>query len=188
MATEAEHRRVGPECGRLLLRTSRAGVAAQAGHDLTLEVTRWSGDVVLAGDSAAGTVTVTAFTGSLRVLEGTGGVKPLSERDRRDIVQNARRLLDADRRPEAEFTGTGIVTDDDGGGVVDGTLTLLGRRHPLRLRVTRLEDGRYRATGTIVQSQYGVRPYTAFFGALKLADPVAVEAEVDLPEPLGPGA
>jgi hypothetical protein len=34
--------------------------------------------------------------------------------------------------------------------------------------------------GTIRQSDYGIAPFRAFFGALKLADAVRIEAELDI--------
>jgi hypothetical protein len=39
----------------------------------------------------------------------------------------------------------------------------------------------------VVQSAFGIKPYTGFFGALKLRDEVGVEFEVDLSkaEPAG---
>ncbi len=40
--------------------------------------------------------------------------------------------------------------------------------------------GRYRGTAPIVQSAFGIKPYSGFFGALKLRDEVAAEFEVDL--------
>jgi polyisoprenoid-binding protein YceI len=172
--------RIGPDHGRLLLRTGRQGLAAQAGHDLTIEVTRWSGELVLADDPTESTMTVTAETGSLRVLEGTGGVKPLSDRDKREIASTARRLLDADRQPEIMFSSSKVTTDDQGGGAVQGTLTLLGKDRPFTLQVGHPSEKTYRATGTVVQSEYGIKPYSALLGALKLADPVRVEAEIEL--------
>jgi polyisoprenoid-binding protein YceI len=33
--------RLGPESGRLLVHTTRTGLGAKAGHDLTIEVTCW---------------------------------------------------------------------------------------------------------------------------------------------------
>ncbi|MEO3809257.1 YceI family protein [Sphaerisporangium sp. B11E5] len=165
----ARRHRVGPDRGTLLLRTSRQGVAAQAGHDLTIEVTRWSGEVIEDGGTAE--LRVTAETASLRVLSGTGGVTTLTDSDRREIERNARRLLDCDRHPEAVFTM---------GGGDPGTLTLRGRSGPFTLTVTPLGGGRYRGTGTVRQSDYGIKPYTAFLGMLKVADPVEVEAEVEL--------
>jgi hypothetical protein len=46
--------------------------------------------------------------------------------------------------------------------------------------VTTPGPGRYRGTGTVVQSAFGIKPYVGFFGALKLRDEVGVEFEVDL--------
>lgn len=179
MANQGRLHQVGPDQGTLLLRTSRQGLAATAGHDLTIEVTRWRGEILLAGEPAASTVTITADTGSLRVVEGTGGVKPLSERDKREIAHTAGKLLGADHAPEAVFASREVTAGGDT-GTIDGTLTLLGRDRPLRLRVTALGGDRYRAEGTIVQTEYGIKLYSAFFGALKVADPVRVEAELDL--------
>jgi polyisoprenoid-binding protein YceI len=182
VSTAGNRYEVGPDRGTLLLRTSRAGLAARAGHDLEIEVTRWSGEITVADDPANSAVDVTARTDSLRVRTGTGGVKPLSERDKREIVHTAARLLDAGHSPEARFVST-TVTGDGGGGEIEGTLTLRGRERALRLTVTRLGDGRFRATGRVVQSEFGIEPYSAFLGALKLADPVDVHAEIDLSEP-----
>lgn len=173
--------RIGPEHGTLVLRTGRQGLAAQIGHDLTIEVTAWSGVVTVADDPAESAIDVTAQTGSLHIVSGTGGAKPLSERDKREIRGNARKILDSDRTPEARFTSSGVRTTGSH-DEVDGTLTLRGSQAPLRLTITDLGGGRYRASGTVVQSAHGIRPYTAFLGALKLADEVAVEAEVELTE------
>jgi polyisoprenoid-binding protein YceI len=180
MAPTTQRHQIGPEQGSLILRTARQGIAAQAGHDLTIEVARWSGELVLAEDPSMSTVAVTADTGSLRVLDGSGGIAPLSERDKREIARTARRLLDSDRQPEARFNSATTTLKDPEHAVLEGNLVLLGRERPFRLEITHLGGGRYRGTGTILQTEYGIKPYTAFFGALKLADPVTVEAEVDL--------
>ena len=68
-----------------------------------------------------------------------------------------------------------------GGGAIDGTLTLHGQSRPLRLQVTRTGDGQYRATATVTQSQFGIKPYSGMFGALKLRDAVDIEVTVTLP-------
>lgn len=172
---------IGPERGRLTLHTRRQGIASSAGHDLTIEIGRWSGEVERGDDPSATTVRVTAGMESLRVISGTGGVKPLSERDKREIVRNARKVLDVDHHPEATFAADRITVTGSG-GTIDGTLTLHGVARPFRLDVTQSGDTRYRGTGTVVQSEHGIRPYTGFFGALKLADAVGIEVEIDLRE------
>lgn len=167
--------RIGPQSGTLSLHTTREGLAAQVGHDLTIEVTRWSGTVTMGDDPSDATLDVTVELGSLRVVEGTGGLKPLSERDKREILGNAAKTLASDRFPEVRFVSTEIVD-----GTVEGTLTLHGADRPLRLDITRLGENRYRAIANVFQSQHGIKPYSGLFGALKLADAVSVTAEVDL--------
>lgn len=190
MAANGGRHQLGPESGRLTLRTYRSGLAAQAGHDLIIDVTRWSAGLDGTGldgaGPAQGRLDVTIDLTSLAIREGHGGVKPLSDRDRRDIAGTARKQLDTGRFPEASFTATGFAPDDSGGGTIDGTLTLHGQSRPLRLRVTRTGDGRYRATTSVVQSAFGIKPYSGMFGALKLRDEVEVEVTVDLsPAPGG---
>jgi len=44
----------------------------------------------------------------------------------------------------------------------------------------RESDGRVLGSATIVQTRWEIRPYTGFFGALKLSDEVTVEFGADL--------
>ena len=180
MAANGGRHRLGPDDGRLVLRTYRTGLAAQAGHDLTLEITRWSGDLDRGEDDSSGRLEVRMDLGSLVVREGSGGVRPLSDRDRREIAATARKAPATDRNPEATFVAEKFEPDSAGGGAISGTLTLGGQSRPLRLQITKVGDDRYRATASIVQSEFGIKPYSGMFGALKLRDAVDVEAEVDL--------
>lgn len=170
--------RIGPETGRFLLRTTRQGLAAQAGHDLTIEITRWSGEV--SDDPDSPSVTLTVDLSSLEVQEGTGGIVPLTGRDKREIAKNMRKVLGTEREPEARFSSVKVVADDNGGGTVEGELTLHGQTRPVTVTVTPEGEGGYRGTATVVQTEHGIKPYTGFLGALKVADQVMVEAEVDL--------
>jgi polyisoprenoid-binding protein YceI len=184
MTVPAGRHQVGADRDRLVLRTSRDGLAATAGHDLTIEVTRWSGELTVAEDSAPTALDVRIDMTSLVVRSGTGGVKPLTDRDKREIASTARKTLGADRHPEATF-GDAKFEPGANGGTISGTLTLAGQSAPVRLQVTETGDGRYHATGTVVQSDFGIKPYRGFFGALKVSDPVQVEADVDLSQPDG---
>jgi polyisoprenoid-binding protein YceI len=173
---------LGPDNGRIVLKTGRAGLAARAGHDLTIEVTRWSATVDVP-DEAAGGVTAAKVTaeldlGSLEVSDGTGGAKPLTDRDRADIRKTMGGILGGG---EASFASSRIVRSGASGGAIEGTLTLAGKTVPVRLQVSEPGPGRYRATGTVVQTAHGIKPYVGFFGALKLRDEVGVEVEVTLP-------
>ena len=171
--------RLGPDSGRVVIKTGRAGLAARAGHDLTIEVTRWSATVTVPGvgsGTVAPELTAELDLGSLAVVEGTGGAKPLSDKDRRDILNTAGKILGGG---QATLASTG-VTPAGSAGVVEGTLTLHGRSQPVRLQVESTGPGRYRGTATVRQTHHGITPYSGFFGALKLRDEVQVEVEADL--------
>src|SRR6266699_6936479 len=135
MADHAGRLHLGAERGRMVLLTTRDGLAAKAGHDLTIEITRWSAELEVADDLTPAGLTVQADMNSLAVRAGTGGVKPLTDRDRREIAVTARRLLGVDRHPVATFTASEFDPGRDGGGVVRGTLSLAGTERPLRLQV-----------------------------------------------------
>jgi hypothetical protein len=176
--------RFGPECGRLILKTTRAGLAAKAGHDLTIEVTRWSAHAAVPGDVQGGlasaTLSAEADLGSLTTREGTGGAMPLTPADRDEIDKIARRIL-AGQGGNATATFESSQAEVlPNGGEIEGTITINDMAQPLRLRLTEQGPGRYQGTGTITQSAHGIKPYSAFLGTLKLQDEVKLEFEVDL--------
>jgi polyisoprenoid-binding protein YceI len=185
MAVHTGRQELGTDRGSIVLHTFRDGLAAQAGHDLTIEVGRWSGALGLNDDLTPASLDARIDLNSLIVREGGGGLKPLTDRDRREIAVTARKTLAVDRHPEATFTATDFKLDADGGGLITGTLTLAGAARPLQLQVSKTGPDRYHATGSVVQSQYGIKPYSGFFGALKVRDAVDVDVDVDLAEPAG---
>ncbi|MFI7618333.1 YceI family protein [Nonomuraea terrae] len=180
MSISAGRYALGPDTGRLVVLTTRTGLGAKAGHDLTIEATRWHGVAMVdPADPAGSSVTVEVEAGSLAVREGTGGVKPLSDSDRRDIEKAMReKVLQVGRHPAITFRSRGI------GGTpesfrIEGDLELAGATRPLVVEGT-LDAAHARGSAVIVQSQWGIKPYSAFFGALKLNDEVEIRFEADL--------
>ena len=180
MATAPGRYQLGPQCGRVRARTFRTGLAQTAGHDLLLEFSRWDAELVVDADGPSA-VSARINADSLKVLEGTGGVLPLNDDNRRDIGKTARQLLKVDRHPDLLFESH-MPSGADGGGI-SGDLTVAGVSAPITLVVQATAPGHFRITGTVVQSDHGIKPYSAFLGALKLRDGVDVEIEVDLPAP-----
>ena len=182
MAANTGNFRLGPDNGRVVLKTGRQGIAARAGHDLTIEVTRWSAQVEVPDDAAGGVTAATVRAefdlGSLEVRDGTGGAKALSDRDRGEIKKQMSSILGTGT---ASFTSSKIVRFGSSGGAVEGTFTLNGQSEPVRLQVSEPGPGRYRGSATVVQTGLGLKPYVGFFGALKLKDEVGVEFEVSIP-------
>ncbi len=138
------------------------------------------------GGVTAARVTAELDLGSLEVREGTGGVKPLTPTGTTQL-QIKKQMSGILRDATMSFASSRIIASGASGGAIEGTLTLNGKTQPARLQVTTPGPGRYRGTATVVQSAFGIKPYTGFFGALKLRDEVGVEFEVDLSkaEPAG---
>jgi len=159
----------GPENARLTVRTGRSGAAAKAGHDLLIEVTEWSGTLDPDGDPA---VTLSADPRSLRVIEGTGGMQALDDEDRAGIEQT----IDDEvlKGAAIEFRSTRF---DGLPGRVEGELELAGARRPIGIELAGGEDGGVTGTAIVTQSDWGMKPYSALFGTLKVADEVEVRVE-----------
>jgi len=183
VAATAGSFRLGPDAGRVVIKTTRAGLAAKAGHDLTIEVTRWSARVEVpaedGGGLAAATVQADLDLGSLEVREGTGGAMPLTDRDRREIKKQIGSILGT---ATATFASSRVIPSGSSGGTVEGSVTLNGRTQPARLQVTAPGSGQYRGSATLAQTGFGIKPYSGFFGALKLKDEVTLEFQLTLPE------
>ena len=158
----------GPGSATLLVNTYREGVAARAGHDLVIEVTRWTATVD--GED----VIAEADPRSLAVREGRGGVKPLSDRDRAEIV----RTIEAKVLGGDPISFRGHLRESGGGLELEGDLTMAGATRPVRAALARDGD-RVRGTIPLIQSRWGIKPYRGMMGALKVRD--EVEVVVDAP-------
>ena len=166
---------LGPASADLLVQTRRSGLAARAGHDLTLEVTRWEATLVL-GEAPA--LELTADPRSLAVRAGSGGVKPLGDGDCREILRHVDRdVLGGD--PIA-FRSFGAWADGER-LQVEGGLTLAGETRPAAFELRVGDDGALAGQARVVQSAWGIKPFSGLFGALRLADEVLVEVAGRLP-------
>jgi len=91
-------------------------------------------------------------------------------------------LLDTARYPAITF-GSTALRGAQPDLLVDGQLTIRDATHPVMVRGSIEEssgDPRLRATAQVVQSQWGIKPYSAFLGALKLRDAVDIDVEATL--------
>jgi hypothetical protein len=167
--------RLGPDSAVLMVKTRRGGVAAKAGHDLTLGVTSWEATYGLDGDPQ---IELTADPHSMFVIEGSGGAFALGEEEYAAIEQTLREEVLGEG--PVRFRSSAIRVN---GGAVDvsGDLTLEGERRPIAFRLE-LEDGRLRGSAIVKQSDWGIKPYSALFGTLKVADEVEVLINAKLPE------
>lgn len=166
--------RLGPDDGTLSVRTQRTGAAAMAGHNLLIHVTAWEATIALGDDTS---VAVDADGSSLRVQEGSGGMQALQDEDR----ENIRQTIDDEVLHGQTIAFRSTEVKPGGAGLrVDGELTLNGETRPLGFDLALTADGRLEASAVVKQSDWGMKPYSTLFGALKVVDEVAVSVEARL--------
>jgi hypothetical protein len=164
--------------GTINVFTFKDGLLSAVAHDLRLTLDRFELEV----DADAGTVAGRFWPASLRIdgaiKNGQLDASGLSERERREIHDNLTdKILKTDRSPEVRFQGRLAV--DAPVGRVDGTLTLSGRDAPVTVTLRR-EAGRYRGEAELAPSRWGIPPFKALMGAIKLQD--RVRLTFDLPD------
>ena len=181
MSLQAGTYKLGPDDGTLSVQTGRTGAAAKAGHDLLIVVTAWEATLAVGDDPADTSIELAADAASLRVREGKGGMQSLGDDDKANIQQT----IDDDvlKRQAITFRSTG-ATGRDGTLTVEGELTLRGTTRPLAFDLDIGEDGKLSAAAVVKQSDWGMKPYSTLFGALKVADEVRVEIDAGLPQSL----
>ncbi len=162
--------------GELRVYTFREGALSAVGHDLALRATRWR--VELRPEARAVTATVEAA--SLEVLcarrDGADDHGALSASDRAKIAATARdEVLRVGRCPEVTFEGR---WEGDDPRTVQGSLTLRGVTRPLTVRVRR-EGARVVIDATLTPTTWGIAPYRAMLGALRVRDDVRVVWSLD---------
>ena len=169
---------LGPDNSTLSIRTGRTGAAAKAGHNLLLRVTSWEGSFVAGDDGDGARIELSADGGSLQVLEGTGGLQALTDDDKADIEKT----IDDEvlKKQGVSFRSTSVQVLPDGGLGVQGDLTLMGKTHPLAFDVALDGDTTLRTTAVVKQTDWGMKPYSALFGALKVVDEVEISIEARL--------
>jgi polyisoprenoid-binding protein YceI len=160
VAIQAGTHRLGPDNATLSVQTGRKGAAAKAGHDLLMHVTAWEATLELADDPEGTSMELSADAASLRVQKGTGGIQALGDEE----------IL---RRQDISFRSTAVQGDGNRLSVV-GDLTLAGKTGPMEFDLEIGDDGALSATAVVKQTDWGMKPYSALFGALKVHEDVEV--------------
>ena len=138
-----------------------------------IHVTSWEGSLEVGDDSQATSVGLDVDASSLRVQEGTGGIKALGEDDKTSIHQT----IDEEvlERRDITFRSTGVEHAPDGSRIaVEGDLTLAGTTRPIAFELALGDDDTLSGSAIVTQTEWGMKPYTGLFGALKVHDDVKV--------------
>jgi polyisoprenoid-binding protein YceI len=173
MAIQAGTYKLGPDNASLHVETGRNGAAAKAGHDLIIDVNSWEATLDVGDDSS---LQLSADPTSLHVREGKGGMQALKDDDKEDI----RKTIDKDvlKKKSISFRSTSVEQAGDG-LKVSGDLEMGGKTKPVTFDLSE-SGGTLSGRAAVKQSDWGIKPYSALFGALKVNDEVKVVVEAKL--------
>lgn len=164
--------------------TFREGLLARLAHDLRLRVEAF--EITL----HRGEVRAWFEAASLRVDGVAEGERvdseELSAKDKAKIQETVQtELLNAARHPRIELRG--VLRESSKTRVLEGTLRLNGVEQRVEIPVRAAEGGSPNADGraisaelVITPSRFGIKPYRAIGGAIRLQDRVVVRATTEL--------
>ncbi len=155
--------------------TYKEGLLSALAHDLRIRVGRFTLD---ADESA---VKAVFDASSLRVetalKDGADAPGTLSAKDIAEIEGNiVNDVLHSKAHPEIVFQSSSVTRARDGYGV-SGTLTLHGAAKPVQLVIKRQGD-RLVAEHSLHQPDFGVKPFSAMLGTLKIKPDITVRVSV----------
>jgi hypothetical protein len=159
--------------------TFKEGLLSAVAHDLKLTISSFT---LTASPDA---VSLRLDASSARVLCARQGAQDapnvLSDKDRAKIERTIREeVLDSKRYPEVAFRST-RVEPKPSGYTVEGDLSLHGVTRRISAEVTRAA-GRLVAEVELHQPDYGIKPYSAMLGALKVQPKVKVVFSAPAPD------
>jgi YceI-like protein len=177
----------GPEQSDCFVYVYREGALSAVGHDLKLRVTDFELEV---GDEPPA-VRAEFRADSLRVVgvvrDGVVDEREPSPRDRREIEENIRRdVLEAGRYPLITFRSQPVSGSGEEARVA-GRLELHGVVRDVEFPV-RWESGRAVARVRVHQPDFGIKPFRALLGALRVKPDVLVEAIVPIDDDSAPAS
>lgn len=157
--------------------TFKAGLLARVAHDLRLHVQRHALSL------QAGKLRGHCDAASLEVegaMTGHGlDRNALSEADKRQVLETVREeILQSARHPQIEVEADVSAAAGDR-FVIQGSLRIRGQARPLRVELERNGD-RLEGAFELTPSEFGIPPYKALAGAIKLQDRVRVQVELPL--------
>jgi polyisoprenoid-binding protein YceI len=160
-----------------LLFCFKDGLLARMAHDLKLQVERFSIEV----DDATRQIKATFDPSSIQVvcaqIDGRDDPSTLSKGDKKKIYDNVTKdVLRTRKHPEIRFDSTRVVERGEG-FVVEGTLQMYGKSRSIQTSV-RPNGDRWVAELTLHQPDFGIKPYSAALGALKVKPDIMVRVSV----------
>jgi polyisoprenoid-binding protein YceI len=169
--------RLDPTTADCMVFTAKEGLLSAVAHDLQIRVSAFE----IAIDETAWHVEAHFDAASLRVVgvmrDGVLHPDDLGPDEKRSIERSiVADVLHADRHPEIRFVSTVAAARGDALGV-EGTLALHGQERPVAIAARRDERG-WTGETRLHQPDFGIRPYRAMLGTLRVQPDVVVRVVV----------
>jgi polyisoprenoid-binding protein YceI len=160
-----------------LVYTFKDGLLSKVAHDLKLKVARFTLDVADDKSKLEATFQLSSLVVECARKDGRDAHGGLSDSDKRKIEKNmAADVLHTKRHAEARFVSKDISADGEGFRVL-GDLTLHGQTRPITARVEKRGE-RYVTELALDQIEFGIKPFSAMLGTLKVKPEIRVELSV----------
>jgi polyisoprenoid-binding protein YceI len=158
--------------------TFKEGLLSSVAHDLRLRVGSFWVEIAEGAASVAASFDTSSLSVDTPMKDGAPNPSALSAVDKLKIAEQIRGdVLHSERYPEARFRSSSVTARADGGYDLTGELTLHGVTKPLVARTT-LVSGRQQLALTLHQPDFGIVPYRAMLGTLKIRADVLVRLTV----------
>ncbi len=157
------------------LYTFKEGLLSKLAHDLRLTLGRF--EVTVRAAAVQGTFAPDSLSVDGAIKDGQLATTILSDGDKAKIRENiAKEVLEVRAHPEARFSGK--LESSTPPFTVSGSLTLHGVTQPISLTL-RQDASRLKGSIEIIPSTWGIKPYRALGGTLKVRDLVRIEIDAD---------
>ncbi len=153
----------------------KEGLLSAVGHNVRLEVERF--EIRIDEDGVEADFDATSLRPVCAVKDGRDDPGALSAKDLGTIAGYVRKdILDSARYPSIRFRSVDYAPDDDE-ITVEGELELHGETRDIDLTAER-EGDEWVARVRLRQPDFGIRPFKALMGALKIKPEVDVELRI----------
>lgn len=170
----AQRRAIDTAHSVMTVHVFKSGLFSAFGHNHEISVPIAKGSV----DIQQRRVLLRVDATKLRVLDPEVAA---STREEIQHTMEGPEVLDSERFLEISFASTSVGAAGEQRWIVDGNLALHGQTKPVRVEVS-LNNGRYKGSATVKQSDFGIKPVSVGGGTVKVKDQVKIEFEIVLGE------
>ena len=159
--------------GKMSVYTYKEGLLSKLAHDLLIDVNKYTVNLNIPEDGlSAGNLEVEIHADSLKVIcamkDGQQQPDTIKEDDLATIEKDMfGKVLHPDKYPTINFRSKNIQ-EKEGRYRVNGELSLHGVTKPIEFDIDTPNDNNLKGRFSILQKDYGIKPFKAMMGTLKI--------------------